>query len=103
VIIPITLTSLLFPYTTLFRSALNYFLDLMLLMLTGAMVKERVTKRRLLFGAFVASLIVPLSLYFPNSFLTSIVGKLLYSLLIVRSEEHTSELQSRFDIVCCLL
>ncbi|MBU5467731.1 sigma-E processing peptidase SpoIIGA [Virgibacillus sp. MSJ-26] len=63
--------------------ALNYFLDLMLLMLTGAMVKERVTKRRLLFGAFVASLIVPLSLYFPNTFLTSIVGKLLYSLLIV--------------------
>src|SRR5699024_11756073 len=26
-----------------------------------------------------------------------------YQRFIVRSEEHTSELQSRFDIVCCLL
>src|SRR5699024_11266674 len=26
-----------------------------------------------------------------------------YPVICVRSEEHTSELQSRFDLVCCLL
>lgn len=62
---------------------LNYFLDLMLLMLTGAIVKERVSRLRIFLGAFVASLIVPLSLYFPDTFLTTILGKLIYSFLII--------------------
>src|SRR5699024_12526684 len=31
------------------------------------------------------------------------MGGLIFSLFAVRSEEHTSELQSRFDLVCRLL
>lgn len=58
---------------------------MMLLMLTGAIVREKISRVRILAGAFVASLIVPLSLYYPDAFLTTIVGKLSYSLLIIYS------------------
>lgn len=65
--------------------ALNFFLDLMLLMLTQALARDGTKKRRLLLGAFVASLLVPISLYFPDTIFTSILGKLLYSILIIIS------------------
>src|SRR5699024_11798090 len=32
-----------------------------------------------------------------------VIGRAIYALLFPRSEEHTSELQSRFDLVCRLL
>lgn len=63
--------------------ALNFFLDLMLLMLTQAIAKDNTKKIRLIFGAFIASLIVPLSLFYPESFFTSVSGKLLYSICII--------------------
>lgn len=62
---------------------LNFLIDFMLLMLTGAIAKESVRKRNLALGACVASIIVPLTIYFPGSFLTSVPGKLLYSILII--------------------
>lgn len=62
---------------------LNLFLDFMLLMLTQALARDSTKKRRLFFGAFVASMLVPLSLYFPGSFINSIIGKFLYSVLII--------------------
>lgn len=55
----------------------------MILMLTGAIAKESIRKRHLVLGACVASIIVPLTIYYPGSFLTSVPGKLLYSILII--------------------
>lgn len=63
--------------------ALNFFIDLMLLMLTGVISKVTISKRRLMAGAFIASLIVPLSIYYPDTILTSVIGKLGYSGLII--------------------
>src|SRR5690625_6899171 len=89
--------------------ALNFVFDMMLLMLTQILAREDHTRKlRIMFGAFIASLLVPISLYFPNVFLTTVYGKVIYSLFIIlctfkfknRSEEHTSELQSRGHIVC---
>jgi stage II sporulation protein GA (sporulation sigma-E factor processing peptidase) len=62
---------------------LNLLVDFMLLMLTQALCREITPKRRLLLGAFVASLIVPITLYFPNSMINTVFGKLLYSILII--------------------
>ncbi|HEY4600390.1 MAG TPA: sigma-E processing peptidase SpoIIGA [Cerasibacillus sp.] len=62
---------------------LNFFLDGMLLMLTQLLAKEAIKKWRILIGAFIASLLVPISIYAPDSFFTSPVGKCLYSFLII--------------------
>ncbi|GGJ86637.1 sporulation sigma-E factor-processing peptidase [Lentibacillus kapialis] len=62
---------------------LNLCLDMMLLMLTQALAKDSTKRLRILFGAFVASLLVPLSIYYPDSFFTSVMGKLLYSIIII--------------------
>ncbi|MFD1038072.1 sigma-E processing peptidase SpoIIGA [Virgibacillus byunsanensis] len=62
---------------------LNFCLDLMLLMLTQALGRNNTRKFRLVLGAMIASFLVPISLYFPESFLTSIIGKLIYSVLII--------------------
>lgn len=55
----------------------------MLLMLTKALARDNAGKLRLLFGAFIASLIVPITLFFPESFMNGVVGKLLYSTFII--------------------
>ncbi|WP_233879129.1 sigma-E processing peptidase SpoIIGA [Virgibacillus halodenitrificans] len=62
---------------------LNFFLDMMLLMLTQLLARHSTRKIRIFFGAFVASLLVPISLYFPDSFIISVPGKLIYSFLII--------------------
>jgi len=62
---------------------LNFILDLMLLMLTQSLARDHTRKIRLVFGAFIASLLVPFSIYFPNTFFSSILGKFLYSILII--------------------
>lgn len=62
---------------------LNFLLDFMLLMLTQALGREYTSKRRLAFGAFIASLIVPITLYFPNTYISTVFGKILYSILII--------------------
>ena len=62
---------------------LNILLDMMLLMLTKALARDQTNQWRLLFGAFIASLIVPFTIYFPNSFLSTFYGKILYSIFII--------------------
>jgi stage II sporulation protein GA (sporulation sigma-E factor processing peptidase) len=62
---------------------LNFLLDYMLLMLTQALCRESTPKSRLIIGAFFASLIVPMTLYFPNSYISTVFGKILYSILII--------------------
>src|SRR5699024_12586763 len=85
-VIPLTLISTLFPYTTLFRS-LNTFKDLPVLQEIDWLLEEKLQKDPSLFQMIRTEII--------NDFL------MLYP--FVRSEEHTSELQSRFDLVCRLL
>lgn len=63
--------------------ALNFFLDFMLLLLTQALARMSTKKSRIFLGAFVASLLVPITLYFPDSIFTSVLGKLLYSIFII--------------------
>src|SRR5690625_1920003 len=142
---------------------LNLFYNWMILLLTKLLVRTDTKWYRILLGSIFASLLVPLTLYFPHSIFTSVLGKLAYSILIVwctfgfhslhnlgrnlfvfyfvsfaiggglfgihfilqysildtailypknvygneisflRSEEHTSELQSRGHLVCRLL
>lgn len=59
--------------------------DLMLLMLVQILARNATRKVRLFFGAFIASCIVPLTIFYPNSFLDHFVGKMFYSLLIIFS------------------
>jgi len=62
---------------------LNVFLDMMLLMLTKSLAKIRVSSMRILCGAFIASLLVPISFFFPTSFFTTMIGKIIYSFIII--------------------
>src|SRR3712207_7123179 len=82
--------STLFPYTTLFRSVAGF--------LAGAYI------------AIAGLLAVTVSAGMPEriwgtlpSFFTGAVFSLGLILVVVRSEEHTSELQSRQYLVCRLL
>src|SRR5699024_11759928 len=82
-------TSPLFPYTTLFRSPLAS-LD------AGLNI----------FSVILAWFILPIAAAILGSFLFERILKLYDSKTVFRyqrSEEHTSELQSRFDLVCRLL
>lgn len=62
---------------------LNLLLDLMLLLLTARLSKTSTSLIPLLLSAFVASAIVPISVYFPNTILLHPIGKLIYSLFII--------------------
>lgn len=63
--------------------ALNFCLDFMLLLLTKALARDDTKIRKVIFGAFIASLIVPITLFYPNSFFASLIGKIIYSLFII--------------------
>src|SRR5207249_11411378 len=92
--------STLFPYTTLFRSDRRSF---MAFYPFGRRINHRGTeaqrrqKKRIFLSSVLLCASVPLWLI---GFLLFILARVLGRL---RSEEHTSELQSRFDIVCRLL
>src|SRR5690554_7431451 len=88
-------TSTLFPYTTLFRSIL-FFRSICL------------TKAPIFHPSILCSCYVQQShaLYFYNNWdadYETTPTKAIWLLLIWRSEEHTSELQSRPHLVCRLL
>lgn len=61
-------------------------------MLTQTLAKDNTKKIRIIFGAFIASLIVPFSLYFPDSFITTVTGKILYSVGIILSSFRLTSL-----------
>src|SRR5699024_12822371 len=80
-------TSTLFPYTTLFRSPINRLVKILI----KAVVEPTAARAWL-----------PLNL--PTTIISTALNiscRILVSMR--RSEEHTSELQSRFDLVCRLL
>src|SRR5438067_5973226 len=79
-------TSTLFPYTTLFRSNLG----LLAILLVGKMLPK-------------LAFIYPLAHRADRRHGTFITLLMSTGLTFGRSEEHTSELQSRFDLVCRLL
>lgn len=62
---------------------LNFLFDLMLLILTNYLVRGNSPLIRLIFGAVFAALIVPIHIYFPTSFLSNSLGKILYSFMII--------------------
>src|SRR5699024_484918 len=62
---------------------LNFLLDFMILLLVKALTRDNSSKIRICFGAFIASLIVPISVIYPLSFFTSVIGKLIYSIFII--------------------
>ncbi|WP_188654820.1 sigma-E processing peptidase SpoIIGA [Pontibacillus salipaludis] len=62
---------------------LNFFLDWMILLLTHSLSKSRSPRYRLALGAVVASLLVPLNLFYPSSLWATPAGKGLFSLLII--------------------
>src|SRR5207249_5577422 len=86
--------STLFPYTTLFRSCLHHFIEL-----ARHSDLDIVSKRIDFLKSF--SQIA----WFGRSYDPNILGGIpdIYEAEVGRSEEHTSELQSRFDLVCRLL
>src|SRR5699024_12381571 len=79
----------LFPYTTLFRSLQNAFIAFITLC-----IKLRIP---LTIGLIIFAIPCHIGAVF-----SLIESQFLYT-KIPRSEEHTSELQSRFDLVCRLL
>src|SRR5699024_12732974 len=83
----------LFPYTTLFRSLPK-----------GCMHINRTIQANTI-GSFYWGSLMPDAVVLGTLPLFHVTG-LIHSVLapiLARSEEHTSELQSRFDIVCRLL
>lgn len=64
---------------------LNFLLDMMLLMLTKSLIRDGTPIFRIVFGAFIASLIVPVSVFFPDALLLTPIGKLLFSIIIMLS------------------
>src|SRR3712207_7873886 len=88
--------STLFPYTTLFRSKIQ---DIFvaspvspLVYMTGLALSQ------LLFGLPALTVLTFLAAYFGTSIIY-----VLFLISTIRSEEHTSELQSRQYLVCRLL
>lgn len=58
-------------------------LDLMILMLTQYVTRASISRLQLFIGAFIASIIVPITLFFPESLLTTPFGKVIYSVFII--------------------
>src|SRR5690606_41756170 len=86
--IPLPPRSTLFPYTTLFRSNESYFQE-------SAIRNKKAT--------FILSFVLNCSSNFSCTFSTFLILLLSYQSSNDRSEEHTSELQSRENLVCRLL
>src|SRR5690625_477960 len=62
---------------------LNALCNALILSLTAYIVRENVRKRRLILGTIVATAIVPLIIYFPHPLLHSLIGKFIYSIVII--------------------
>src|SRR5699024_3897047 len=62
---------------------LNILFNLLILLLVQLLARDSTSKWRVSFGALIATLLVPISIYFPHSFFTSVIGKFIYSFLII--------------------
>src|SRR5207249_12158052 len=98
-LLPTHPSSTLFPYTTLFRSIwfpIGYLVRLYFV----TMVEPSLNPLKLPLASLAAKFMFPLYIGLLTPFSDSQKGVIG---LMERSEEHTSELQSRFDLVCRLL
>src|SRR5699024_12657851 len=96
------LISTFFPYTTLFRSRLSMVAGGIFFLLTAAYISFWNIDLRVRSGYFQeADYILSFNSEFLNSSGTELIEYQEQN--VFRSEEHTSELQSRFDLVCRLL
>src|SRR5699024_12840506 len=89
-LVPLPLSSTLFPYTTLFRSV-GYPIDVKKVYLEEDGVFEGLSEGKIIIDMTTSTPALAEELAEE----AEKIG--------VRSEEHTSELQSRFDLVCRLL
>lgn len=62
---------------------LNLLFNLMILSLTKYLARVHTTIYRLLFGTMIATSLVPIVIYFPDSYFNSMLGKGIYSIFIV--------------------
>lgn len=62
---------------------LNLLFNFLILLLVQLITRHHTNKWRLFFGACFATLIVPVTIYHPESFLTSVFGKIIFSILII--------------------
>src|SRR5690606_40530871 len=90
-----------FPYTTLFRSIHNSFP--FSVVCVKAILLSSGDHDRLLILAFAGSPFTSLSTLSDTFFTFILLMKVVVLEIFVRSEEHTSELQSRENLVCRLL
>src|SRR5699024_11834081 len=96
------LSSTLFPYTTLFRSAFERLGSLELGQLAKALISIGLALATFGVAATLLAPVTPIIVALSLS-LGAFAAALGLLLVASRSEEHTSELQSRFDLVCRLL
>src|SRR5690606_42097025 len=92
--------STLFPYTTLFRSQ---FVLLYLTAIFGTLLLKQSLKGVLLTFPFIFVLTLGALLVAGNASVKGFNLEAVIFSLAIRSEEHTSELQSRENLVCRLL
>ncbi|WP_337193713.1 sigma-E processing peptidase SpoIIGA [Halobacillus litoralis] len=62
---------------------LNLLMDGMILSLTQGITRAKSSKFRMISGAFVASTIVPITIYMPDSWLVGSFGKIFFSMFII--------------------
>src|SRR5690242_21158853 len=89
--------STLFPYTTLFRSIRALNITALRIALVG------LCRRIMLSGAMAGKVAISIAGIIAKYFATSLAMLNVVSEPRVRSEEHTSELQSHVNLVCRLL
>src|SRR5690606_40219584 len=92
-LLPVRLpTSLLFPYTTLFRSHAMF-----------STIRSNISRKRKIKFANISKTLLPLHKWTGTSALLFVLLHFVLIFYFFRSEEHTSELQSRENLVCRLL
>jgi stage II sporulation protein GA (sporulation sigma-E factor processing peptidase) len=64
---------------------LNFLIDWMILQLVHWLTKSPSKRGLLILGGFIASLLVPLTLFYPDNFFASFSGKILFSIIILLS------------------
>src|SRR5207248_9458808 len=99
-VLQLPLISTLFPYTTLFRSA-NYLAFVIGLITFSLLIRELISRSSWSPAGRKAILLWGYALFLWSS-ITQVTEAIVTPDLL-RSEEHTSELQSPYDLVCRLL
>src|SRR5690625_97701 len=62
---------------------ISFYCNSMILLLTNRLIRAKTSWYRLLFGSFFATLLVPLTIFYPQSVFNTVLGKIGYSILII--------------------